>query len=111
VLSKPPFTKENTTMIKRNDTTNAASINVLAEGELDQVVGGYCHGGGKRWGGGGWGHGRCHKRGYEGSGRGNREQSYDEPRDEGYSTEGSGDSVEVNNQVIELEITINQVAV
>jgi hypothetical protein len=99
-------------MIKLNDTTNASSINVLAEGELDQVVGGYCHGGRKSWGGGGWGRGRCHKRDYEGCGsRKDYEKSYDEPRDDGYYTEGSGDSVEVNNQVIELEITINQVAV
>jgi hypothetical protein len=99
-------------MIKLNDTTHA-SINVLAEGELDQVVGGYCRGGRKSWGGGGggWGRGRCHKRDYEGHGRKDYEKSYDEPRDDGYYAEGSGDSVEVNNQVIELEITINQVAV
>jgi hypothetical protein len=99
-------------MIKLNDTTIASSINVLAEGELDQVVGGYCRGGRKSWGGhgGGWGYGRCHKRDYEGRGR-DYEKSYDEPSGDGYYSEGSGDSVEVNNQVIELEITINQVAV
>jgi hypothetical protein len=97
-------------MIKHNDTISS-TINVLAEGELDQVVGGYCHKGGNRRGwGGGWG-GGCHKRDYDkGHDKRGYDKGYEEPS-EGYSTEGSGDSFEVNNQVIQLEININQVAV
>ena len=97
-------------MIQLNETA-ASSLNVLAESELDQVVGGYCHKGRKH---GGWGYGYggkrdhekrgCSKRDYEG------ERGYDDSSD--YDrTDGSGDSFEVNNQVIQLDITINQVAV
>jgi hypothetical protein len=106
-----PNQEMNTTMIKLNDTT-ASAINVLAESELDQVVGGYCHKGGghKGWG---YGRGHCGQRDYEkrGSskrdyeGRGHDDSSdYDRP-------ESSNDSGDVNNQVIQLEININQVAV
>ena len=94
-------------MIKHNDTL-AASINILADGELDEVVGG-CHG----WG---WGkkHGYGKKRGYDkgyDKGYGYDEGGYDsssyEPEE---SYDDSSDSVQVNNQNIELNITINQVA-
>jgi hypothetical protein len=93
-------------MIKLNDTATA-SINVLAEGELDLVVGGYCHRGRRGWGYGG---GRHEKNYDRGCGRRDYDKGYDEPSDDSYSADSSGDSVEVNNQVIQLEITINQVA-
>jgi hypothetical protein len=97
-------------MIKLNETS--ASISVLAEGELDQVVGGYCHKGGGRkgWGYGYSHHGQrdyekrgCGQRDYEGRGEGDYSE-YDRP-------ESRNDSGDVNNQVIQLDITINQVAV
>jgi hypothetical protein len=89
----------------------SAAINVLAESELDQVVGGYCHRGSghKRWG---YGHGHCGQRGYDkrGGDRGYEGRGYDDSS-EYDRPQSSNDSSDVNNQVIQLEITINQVAV
>ena len=39
--------KQGKTKMKKLNETGAAKINVLGEGELEQVVGGYCHR--KRW--------------------------------------------------------------
>ena len=92
-------------MIKLNDTTAAASINTLADSELDQVVGG-CHGWGKKRG---YGKNRGHDKSYDkGYGEGGYETSAYEP-EESYD-DSSGDVVQVNDQNIELNITINQVA-
>jgi hypothetical protein len=108
------FTQRKTIiMIKLNDNIRA-SIQVLGEDQLDQVVGG-CHhkGWGKRHGGG-------YGRGHGGYGGGRRDDdksgygggSYEEPRDDyGYGSDDSSGSFKVNNQVIDLDITINQVAV
>jgi hypothetical protein len=96
-------------MIKLNDTTTV-SINVLAEGELDQVVGGRCHGGYRGWG---KGHGHCGgKQDYDkyGQGKDYDKGGYGESSDDSSSDDSSG-SFKVNNQVIALDITINQVAV
>ena len=97
-------------MIKLNDTQAASTITLIAEGELDTVVGG-CHGRGR-----GWGHGYGKKRGYDrgydkgyGHDKGGYEASSYEPSDDS-SYGDSGDSVQVNDQNIELNITINQVA-
>jgi hypothetical protein len=90
-------------MIKLNDTT-AASINVLADGELETVVGG-CHGRGWGWKryGKKHGYGDSYDKGYD---KGGYEADSYEPED---SSDSSGDVV-VNDQNIELNITINQVA-
>jgi hypothetical protein len=108
-LSNQQNQEENTTMIKLNDNT-ASAINVLAESELDQVVGGYCHRGGRK----GWGYGRghCGQRDYDKRGCGKRDyedRGYDDSSDYDRPESSSGSS-EVNNQVIQLDITINQVA-
>ena len=94
-------------MIKHNDTL-AASITTLADGELDLVVGG-CHGGGwgKKYGyGKKHGYGESYDKGY-GHDKGGYDASSYEPEE---SYDDSGDSVVVNDQSIELNITINQVA-
>jgi hypothetical protein len=98
-------------MIKLNDS-NIESIQVLGEDELSQVVGGYgrCH----RKGWGGWGKKHCGgygggRKDYDKGGYGGDE--YEEPRDEEYGSDDSSGSFKVNNQVIDLDITINQVAV
>ena len=76
-------------MIKQNDT-QASSLNVLAEGELDTVVGGCCYRPRRRhcggWGGWGKKHGKGHDKGYEPK---YEEPSYDEPSydDEPYYAE------------------------
>ncbi|HWO12845.1 MAG TPA: hypothetical protein VNN80_25275 [Polyangiaceae bacterium] len=89
-------------MIKQNDT-QASSLNVLAEGELDQVVGGCCHGRRRRgcYGRGyGWGkkHGGYDK-GYEPS---YEEPSYEEPS---YEEPSYAEPV-VNNNVADVDVTI-----
>ena len=94
-------------MIKHNDTL-AASINTLADGELDLVVGG-CHGWGygkKRGYGNKRGHDKSYDKGY-GYDEGGYETSSYEPEE---SYDDSSSSVQVNDQNIELNITINQVA-
>jgi hypothetical protein len=101
-------------MIKHNDTT-ASSINVLAEGELDQVVGGCGRGHRRGYGYGGWGgkHG-YDKGGYDKSTDKSAYEpsSYEEPSygSSGYGDSGSGDNVVVNNNNITLDINIQQVA-
>ena len=98
-------------MIKHNDT-NASSINVLAEGELDQVVGGCGRGHRRGWGHGGWGGKRDYDKGsYDKSTdkSGYDAGSYEPSYDSGYGD--SGDNVVVNNnQNITLDINIQQVA-
>jgi hypothetical protein len=99
-------------MIKHIDT-NASSINVIAEGELDHVVGG-CGRGYRRGGGyGGWGG----KHGYDKGGydKGTEKSAYEPSSEEpSYGSSGyadSGDNVVVNNnQNITLDINIQQVA-
>jgi hypothetical protein len=104
-------------MIKHNDT-NAASINVLAEGELDQVVGG-CggrgHHRGRGYGYGGWGNKHNYDKGTDKSSydsgsydSGYGDSSYEPSSGSGYGD--SGDNVVVNNQNITLDINIQQVA-
>jgi hypothetical protein len=88
-------------MKKLNETTSA-NINVLAEGELDQVVGGYCHR--KRHCGGGWykpRYNHCNK--YESSEPSYTEESSDESSDYSEPTEtSSGDT-----QIVNVAVTVN----
>ena len=85
-------------MIKQNDT-QASSLNVLAEGELDQVVGGCGYGRRKRHGWGrGYGWGKKHHGGYDKG----YEPSYEEPS---YDEPSYAEPV-VNNNVADVDVTI-----
>jgi hypothetical protein len=91
-------------MIKQNDT-QASSINVLAEGELDKVVGGCCHHRPRRCWGRGYGKGYDkggHDKGYEPS---YEEPSYDEPS---YDEPSYAAPVVNNTADVDVNITINQ---
>jgi hypothetical protein len=101
-------------MINHNDNS-ASSVNVLAEGELDQVVGGCGRGHRRGWGYGGWGSRHGYDKGrHEGSYEKDNydsdsyEDSYEPSYGGGYGD--SGGDVVVNNQNINLAININQVA-
>jgi hypothetical protein len=91
-------------MKKLNETTSA-KINVLGEGELDQVVGGYCHR--KRHCGGGWykpRYNHCQKsESYEPS---YTEESSDESSDYNDYSEPS-DASGGNSQVVNVSVSVN----
>ena len=95
-------------MIKLNDTNAAATatINVLGEDELAQVVGG-CSRGHRR----NWGRKHCSPKRTPERGCGRRYDDGDYGYGYGYGQESDSDSVEVSNQVVDIDITINQVAV
>ena len=94
-------------MIKLNDT-QATSLNVLAESDLESVVGGCYHGRRRGWGDKKWGdydkggYGKGYDKGYD-----KRHDDY-EPSYDDY--EGSSSAVAVNNVDLEINIAINQVA-
>jgi hypothetical protein len=89
--------------MKKLNETSSANVNVLGEGELEQVVGGYCHK--KRWGHcGGWykpRYNHCKKYEYQ-------EPEYSEPE---YTEESSDYSEPAatggNVQAVNVSVAVN----
>jgi hypothetical protein len=89
--------------MKKLNETSSAKINVLGEGELDQVVGGYCHK--KRWGHcGGWYKPRYnHCKKYESYEPEYKEESSDyESNDYSEPAATGGDT-----QIVNVAVTVN----
>ena len=92
--------------MKKLNETSSAKINVLGEGELDQVVGGYCHR--KRWSHcGGWYKPRYnnHCKKYE-----SYEPEYKEESSESsdYSEPTSGGDTQIANVAVTVNIAQDQ---
>ena len=88
--------------MKKLNETSSAKINVLGEGELDQVVGGYCH---RRRHCGGWYKPRYnHCKKYE-----SYEPEYSEESSEYESSDYSEptDSISGNVQIANVSVTVN----
>ena len=90
--------------MKKLNETSSAKINVLGEGELEQVVGGYCHR--RRHCGGGWykpRYNQCKK--YESYEPEYKDESSDYgSSDYSESTETSGGNVQVANVAVTVNI-------
>lgn len=88
--------------MKNLNETSSANVNVLAEGELDQVVGGYCSR--KRWG-------RCrgwHKPRYNHCKRyEHKEPEYQEESSEYESNDYSEPADTGNVQIANVAVTVN----
>jgi hypothetical protein len=91
--------------MKKLNETSSAQINVLGEGELEQVVGGYCHK--KRWGHcGGWykpryNHCKKYEYSYEPE---YKEESSDYESSEYSETSESGGNVQIANVAVTVNI-------
>ncbi|MEY4543936.1 MAG: hypothetical protein RL685_131 [Pseudomonadota bacterium] len=88
--------------MKKLNETSSAKINVLGEGELDQVVGGYCHR--KRHCGGGWykpRYNQCKK--YESYEPSYSEESSEESSDYSEPTAATGG----NSQLVNVSVSVS----
>ena len=90
--------------MKKLNETSSAKINVLGEGELDQVVGGYCHR--KRHCGGGWYKPRYnHCKKYESYEPSYSEESSDyESSDYSEPSEATGGDAQIVNVAVTVDI-------